>query len=620
MLRDLKGNLFPALAFSLLLFLACAALAAQTFTQVLSFQGRLCAPDGKPLPDGQYRVVFAIYDAAVDGHRLWSEDQTIDQVGGVFDVRLGSVRSFPANLFADGDRWLGMTVGGDPEMTPRSQFTPSPWSIYSANAGADSDWTISGDDIYRLTGKVGIGLNAPTSSLEVTNDGSVFGIKSTTTQIPVWAYRNSTTGTFPAIHGQSDSTASGASGIRGYIMSTSPGSLSAGVYGYNYGTGGNGVGVRGYHAGSGYGVYGSTPDGTGLYGSTTNGLGVVGMANGGSGTNFGVYGQTASPDGYAGYFLGGKNYFQGDVGIGTTAPYVPLHVVGGSDVELLGGGYMILGPATGANLAMDNNEIMARNNGLPASLWLNYGGGTVYVSSSLQDAGSALYVRSSGMGRTNATLNVRNLEPDTGMAMYMTSVGSWATAHIQNDGPGEVLWLGRGNSDAPFIVCNNYDTGARVFQVHANGWTQVAVLEITGGADLSEQFSVNASDAEPEPGMVVCIDPDNAGGLVISREAYDRKVAGIISGAGGVKPGMLMGQSETIADGDHPVALTGRVWCWCDASDGAIEPGDLLTTSAVPGHAMSVTDYDKAKGAIIGKAMTSLKEGRGLVLVLVGLQ
>jgi hypothetical protein len=80
---------------------------------------------------------------------------------------------------------------------------------------------------------------------------------------------------------------------------------------------------------------------------------------------------------------------------------------------------------------------------------------------------------------------------------------------------------------------------------------------------------------------------------------------------------MVMSQEGTLADGKHPVALTGRVYCWVDASQGAIEPGDLLTTSSTPGHAMKAADAAKAQGAIIGKAMTGLKEGKGLVLVLV---
>jgi hypothetical protein len=108
--------------------------------------------------------------------------------------------------------------------------------------------------------------------------------------------------------------------------------------------------------------------------------------------------------------------------------------------------------------------------------------------------------------------------------------------------------------------------------------------------------------------------------LKLSDKAYDRCVAGIISGAGGINPGMIMGQSGSLADGEFPVALTGRVYCWADASSGPIRPGDLLTSSDLPGHAMKVVDYTRAQGAVIGKAMSALDEGQGLVLVLVSLQ
>ena len=146
------------------------------------------------------------------------------------------------------------------------------------------------------------------------------------------------------------------------------------------------------------------------------------------------------------------------------------------------------------------------------------------------------------------------------------------------------------------------------------------VIQITGGADFSEQFDVNCDGRGIEPGSVVSIDPSMPGDLCLSSAPYDRRVAGIVSGAGGVKPGLLMGQRGTEADGQHPVALTGRVYCKVDASFGAIEPGDLLTTSPTTGHAMKVIDHSKATGAILGKAMTSLDSGRGLVLVLVSLQ
>jgi hypothetical protein len=155
--------------------------------------------------------------------------------------------------------------------------------------------------------------------------------------------------------------------------------------------------------------------------------------------------------------------------------------------------------------------------------------------------------------------------------------------------------------------------------LHVYGITRTKVLEITGGADLAEPFDI-VSESTIQPGMVVAIDIAHAGQLKIAENAYDKTVAGIISGAGGIQPGMVMGQDGTIANGHHPVALTGRVYCRVDASYGAVRPGDLLTTSDTPGHAMKVTDHDQAQGAIIGKAMTSLEEGQGLVLVLVSLQ
>ncbi|MEM9834199.1 MAG: hypothetical protein AAF944_26435 [Bacteroidota bacterium] len=152
-----------------------------------------------------------------------------------------------------------------------------------------------------------------------------------------------------------------------------------------------------------------------------------------------------------------------------------------------------------------------------------------------------------------------------------------------------------------------------------DGNARVTVLEITGGADLAEPFEV-AGESIIEAGTIVAIDPHNAGQLKVASTAYDKTVAGIISGAGDIKPGMVMGQDGSIASGEHPVALTGRVYAKVDARYGAIQPGDLLTTSDTPGHAMKVSDASQAQGAIIGKAMTALEEGQGLVLVLVSLQ
>jgi hypothetical protein len=142
------------------------------------------------------------------------------------------------------------------------------------------------------------------------------------------------------------------------------------------------------------------------------------------------------------------------------------------------------------------------------------------------------------------------------------------------------------------------------------------VLQITGGIDVAEPFEI--SDHDAPKGTVVIIDEENPGHLKLSESPYDKRVAGIVSGANGINPGISLTQHGT-AEGQN-VALSGRAYVMADASQGAIKPGDLLTTSNTPGYAMRVTDYARAHGAVLGKAMSPLKEGKGMVLVLVTLQ
>ena len=161
----------------------------------------------------------------------------------------------------------------------------------------------------------------------------------------------------------------------------------------------------------------------------------------------------------------------------------------------------------------------------------------------------------------------------------------------------------------------NFHTGNAV--VWTEGELSVKALTIRGGADLAEPFE--SSEGKLPPGSVVVIDEANPGKLKLATEAYDTRVAVIISGAGGVNAGIALHQ-EGVIEGGQNVALTGRVYVQADAGFGAIKPGDLLTTSRTPGHAMKVGESSRAQGAILGKAMTALAKDKGLVLVLVTLQ
>jgi hypothetical protein len=135
-------------------------------------------------------------------------------------------------------------------------------------------------------------------------------------------------------------------------------------------------------------------------------------------------------------------------------------------------------------------------------------------------------------------------------------------------------------------------------------------------ADCAEEFDL-APTAGVEPGTVVVLDEE--GKLRESRQPYDKKVAGVISGAGDCRPGLVLDRQESRPD-RLPVALMGKVYCKADAGYAAIEVGDLLTTSATPGHAMRADDPGRAFGAVFGKALRSLRAGQGLIPILVALQ
>ncbi len=212
--------------------------------------------------------------------------------------------------------------------------------------------------------------------------------------------------------------------------------------------------------------------------------------------------------------------------------------------------------------------------------------------------------------------------------------GTGAAVYAQNDSGNALIAVNNASGYASLAGQSNNAGGFGGYFYNAaggvalwvNGVTQTKALQILGGADVAEPFDVSASASAPEQaieaGMVVSIDPDRAGDLRLADRPYDTKVAGVISGANGLAPGMVLkSEGDSKADGKHPVAMTGRVWVWCDAAaGGAVRPGDRLTTSATPGHAMRVDESARTNGAVIGKAMTELKEGRGLVLVLVNLQ
>ena len=120
-------------------------------------------------------------------------------------------------------------------------------------------------------------------------------------------------------------------------------------------------------------------------------------------------------------------------------------------------------------------------------------------------------------------------------------------------------------------------------------------------------------------GTVVVVDPGESNQVMPSAQAYDTRVAGVIS----QRPGVILGEG---GDGKVMVATSGRVRVKVDATSGAIKIGDLLVTSDREGVAMRSRPLDLGgtpihrPGTLIGKALEPLEKGVGEILVLLSLQ
>ena len=312
-------------------------------------------------------------------------------------------------------------------------------------------------------------------------------------------------------------------------------------------------------------------------------------------------------------------------GIGTTAPQYPLHIYaeeeGGVAVDapndgISGVGFLKDGDKKwGVAVPPQSGDLVFYNDHLETSSVVFAENGSVGIGTQAPQYPLHIYAEGEGGAVFDA--------PDSGISgvgFLKDGNKKWGVAVPPQSG--DLVFFSDYLGHAPVVFTDDGSVGigtsAPEAELHVVGTTQTDVLVIEGGSDLAEPFDIAEGD-EVQPGMVVSIDPDNPGQLQLSTSAYDRKVAGIVSGAKDIRPGLVMTQEGSIADGDHPVALAGRVYCWVDATKAPVTPGDLLTTAPRRGHAMKVSDFEQAQGATLGKAMTGLKSGTGLVLVLVSL-
>ncbi|MCF7805296.1 MAG: hypothetical protein K9N46_09815 [Candidatus Marinimicrobia bacterium] len=253
--------------------------AMTVYGQTLSIQGVLRDDTGASVADETKNFTFTLYTES--GTQVWTEDQAIDVVNGVYSATLGTVNSLEG-LDYSVSYFLGISIDGAAEMTPRTKLTLSPYAIAS----------ISGvDNVFPQSGNVGIGTAAPGAPLEVSDGTNTMQATGNTLSF--------TRSSGPA-----------------YIWATSSG-------GYlNFGT--NGLSVN----------------------SANSNLSLL---------------------------TDQKSVFRGKVDI-----------INGTDAAISNGtGFFVTGSESSSNIVIDNNEIMARDNGATSTLYLqNEGGNTILNTAS----------------------------------------------------------------------------------------------------------------------------------------------------------------------------------------------------------------------------------------------
>lgn len=130
--------------------------------QTFGIQGVLRDQLGDLVADGNYDLTFRLYETETGGSAIWTETiSSVPVLHGVFSDDLGDISSFSSISF-DRTYWLGISINGGSEMTPRSKFTNSPYTMA----------VIGADNLFPSSGNVGIGTKTPHNAVTVTRSGA----------------------------------------------------------------------------------------------------------------------------------------------------------------------------------------------------------------------------------------------------------------------------------------------------------------------------------------------------------------------------------------------------------------------------------------------------------------
>jgi hypothetical protein len=372
-------------------------------------------------------------------------------------------------------------------------------------------------------------------------------------------------------------------------------------------TAGGTAAISGSNNGDQDGIYGFSSAGVGVHGCAGQGSDPDGPAGPGVSEppSCGVFGESGSTEGV----FGASAFQHGVHGVnglgGKPKPAYGCGVLGESNQ-----GYGVYGSSNTQNGLFATS---GGNDGIHGETTSQSHVGVSGLNNSAWPCLAILGTSTNGHGVKGVNGSGSGDSPTSGCGVWGDSNQGWGVFGSSKSGTAGMF---QGNVSVTGALSVTGDISAKDVNVSGNVNVASGGDVKLAGADCAEQFDL-CSPEIAEPGTVMVI--DNDGALRMSDKAYDRAVAGVVSGAGYFRPAIVLDQRS----GSEPranIALVGKVYCKVDADAGPISVGDLLTSSDRPGHAMRVSDPLKGFGSVLGKALRPMESGQGLLPILVALQ
>ncbi len=135
---------------------------------ILNIQGVLRDDSGQAVADANYDLTFYLYDSETGGSSIWSEDHSsVSIINGVYSANIGSITSLSGLAF-DVPYFLGISVNGGAESTPRIPLSNTPYALSLRGV----------NNVFPSSGNVGVGAPNPSVDLAIGDNDTGIGYNS----------------------------------------------------------------------------------------------------------------------------------------------------------------------------------------------------------------------------------------------------------------------------------------------------------------------------------------------------------------------------------------------------------------------------------------------------------